>query len=189
MVGFGAFYGVAMGTFSGLGPGRFHQLLYSGVKVPLLMLVTFGLCLPSFFVLNTVAGLRDDFSQALQAVVAAQSCVAIVLACLAPFTAFFYASGADYHGALLFNGAMFALAWVTAQLVVRRYYAPLIERSKTHRTMLFIWFFLYIFVGIQMAWVLRPFVGAPTVAVTFFRQEAWGNAYVVVGGLIGDLFR
>jgi len=49
-----------MGTFSGLAAGRFHQLLYSGVKVPLLMLVTFGLCLPSFFVLNTVAGLRDE---------------------------------------------------------------------------------------------------------------------------------
>ena len=189
VLGFGLFYGAVMGTFSGLAPGRLHQLLYSGIKVPLLMLVTFALCLPSFFVLNTIAGLRDDFPEALQAVVATQSCIAIVLACLAPFTAFFYASCADYHSAILFNGAMFAIAWITAQLVVRRYYVPLIQRSQTHRTMLIAWFLLYIFVGIQMAWVLRPFVGAPSVPVTFFRQEAWGNAYVVVGGLVGDLLR
>jgi hypothetical protein len=184
---FGAFYGVVMGTFSGLAPGRFHQLLYSGAKVPLLMLVTFALCLPSFFVVNTVAGLRDDFLEALQAVVAAQSCISLVLACLAPLTALFYASCADYHSAILLNGVMFAVAWVTAQVVVRRYYAPLIRRSPTHRTMLYAWFLAYVFVGIQMAWVLRPFVGAPGVPVTFFRQEAWGNAYVVVGGLIGQL--
>jgi len=29
-----------------------------------------------------------------------------------------------------------------------------------------------------MAWVLRPFVGQPHSSVSFFRPEAWGNAYV-----------
>jgi spore maturation protein SpmA len=76
----GVLYGVVMGTFSGLTSGRFHQLIYSGVKVPLLLIVTFVLCLPSFLVLNTVAGLRDDFGQALRAVVATQSGVTVVLA-------------------------------------------------------------------------------------------------------------
>ena len=76
----GVFYGAVMGTYSGLAPGRVHQLLYSGVKVPLLLLVTFLLCLPSFFVVNTIAGLRDDFGQVLRALVATQSCVTVVLA-------------------------------------------------------------------------------------------------------------
>ncbi len=34
-----------------------------------------------------------------------------------------------------------------------------------------------------MAWVLRPFVGSPGKPITFFRQEAWGNAYVEVAGI------
>lgn len=32
----------------------------------------------------------------------------------------------------------------------------------------------------QMGWVLRPFIGNPTLPVTFFRAEQWGNAYVEV---------
>jgi hypothetical protein len=180
----GLFYGAVMGTYSGLAPGRFHQLLYSGVKVPLLLLVTFLLCLPSFFVINTVAGLREDFAQVLRAVVGAQSCVTVVLASLAPFTVIWYLSCGDYRLAILFNAFMFGLAALAAQVVVRRYYGPLVRRSPRHRLLLRAWFVLYAFVGIQMGWVLRPFIGAPQVPVAFFRSEAWGNAYVVVARLI-----
>ena len=180
----GAFYGAVMGTYSGLKPGRWHQLLYSGVKVPLLLLATFGLCLPSFFVINTIAGLRDDFGTVLRALVATQSCVTVVLAALAPVTAFWYASCADYGLAILFNMVTFGIASGTAQVVVRRYYGPLVRREPRHRHLLWAWFFLYAFVGIQMGWVLRPFIGNPASPVAFFRAGAWGNAYVVVGRLV-----
>ena len=33
---------------------------------------------------------------------------------------------------------------------------------------------------IQMGWVLRPFIGRPDSPVELFREESWGNAYVVV---------
>ena len=180
----GPFYGIVMGTFSGLTPGRFHQLLYSGLKVPLLLLATFLLCLPSFFVINTVAGLREDFGRVLRAVVGTQACVTVVLAGLAPFTAVWYLSSADYKLALLFNALMFGIASVAAQVVIRRYYGPLIRRSRRHRQLLRVWFLLYVFVGIQMAWVLRPFIGDPELPVAFFRSGAWGNAYVVVARLV-----
>jgi hypothetical protein len=182
----GLFYGAVMGSYSGLTPSRFHQLLYSGLKVPLLLLVTFALCLPSFFVVNTVAGLRDDFGQVLRALIATQSCVTVVLAALAPITAFWYVCGVSYGPAILFNGLMFGLASAAAQIVVRRYYDPLIRRSPRHRVLLWAWFFLYAFVGIQMGWVLRPFIGDPHLPVAFFRSGAWGNAYVVVGRLIAN---
>ncbi len=180
----GPLYGAIMGTYSGLVPGRFHQLLYSGIKVPLLLLATFLLCLPSFFVINTIAGLREDFGRVLRAVIGAQSCVTVVLASLAPLTVIWYLSSADYKLALLFNALMFGVASVAAQVVVRRYYDPLIRRSPRHRQLLWVWFLLYTFVGIQMAWVLRPFIGDPKLPVAFFRSEAWGNAYVVVAQLL-----
>jgi hypothetical protein len=31
-----------------------------------------------------------------------------------------------------------------------------------------------------MGWVLRPFIGEPGRPVTFFRDDAWGNAYVYI---------
>jgi len=63
----------------------------------LLLLVSFALCLPSFYVINTLAGLRADFPEALRAVVATQACVAIVLASLAPVTVVSYVSMTDYQ--------------------------------------------------------------------------------------------
>ena len=69
--GFG--YGLAMGSF----PGRIEQALYSGSKVPLLLTVSTVICLPNFFVVNAMLGLRDDFSAALRAVVTAQATVAV----------------------------------------------------------------------------------------------------------------
>jgi len=176
----GGFYGAVMASFTGLAADRWPQLLYVALKVPLLLLVSFALCLPSFFVLNTVGGLRDDFGQVLRAVIATQSCVALVLASLAPITLFFYATTRDYTTALNFNGVVFAVASLAAQLVLRRYYQPLIRLSPRHRVMMRLWLGLYVFVAIQMAWVLRPFIGNPALPVTFFRDEQWGNAYVEV---------
>jgi len=44
---------------------------------------------------------------------------------------------------------------------------------------------LYVFVAVQLAWVLRPFVGSPNVPTRFFRENAWSNAYGVVIDEIG----
>ena len=60
--------------------------------------------------LNSLLGLRSDFGRAVRSLVAAQAGLAIVLASLAPFTLVWYASSARYSEALLFNGAMFAVA-------------------------------------------------------------------------------
>ena len=50
--------------------------------------------------------------------------------------------------------------------------------------MLMIWVGLYAFVGMQMGWMLRPFIGDPGLPVAFFRQEPFSNAYVVIARLI-----
>src|SRR4051794_8272980 len=174
---FGLFYGAVMGTFGGVRGDRGLQLLYSGVKVPMLLLVTFCLSLPSFFVLNTILGVRGDFGYVLQALIATQAGLTVILSSLAPFTAFWYVSVADYNAALMFNAAMFGVASFAAQWMLRRFYRPLVARNARHRLLLRGWLVIYAFVGIQMGWVLRPFVGVPGRPVTFFRAEAWGNAY------------
>jgi hypothetical protein len=176
----GIFYGMVMGSYGGLSPHRALQPVYSGVKVPILLLLTFALSLPSFFVLNTLLGLRDDFHVVLRALVASQAGLTVVLASLAPFTAFWYLSVGGYDLALLFNAAMFAVASAAGQLILRRFYRPLIARNPRHRNLMRLWLVIYAFVGIQMGWVLRPFIGNPGSPTTFFRAEAWGNAYVEV---------
>ncbi|MBV9471219.1 MAG: hypothetical protein JO316_10905 [Abitibacteriaceae bacterium] len=194
---FGAFYGMAMGSRSIWptplsGAPKFHPaeadrvwlIFYSSLKVPLLLLVTFGLSVPSFFVLNTLSGLREDFSQALQSLMAAQAGLTVILAALSPFTLFWYASSASYQSAVLFNAFMFAVASVSSQYLLRRSYRPLIARHERHRLMLRLWLVLYGFIGIQMGWISRPFIGDPNSPAAFLRTESWGNAYVVLSSMI-----
>ena len=79
----GMSYGLVMGCFG----GRWLQLIYSAVKVPILLLATVGLSLPSFFVLNTLLGLRDDFRDVARGIVGAQAGLTVILLSLAPVTA------------------------------------------------------------------------------------------------------
>ena len=183
------FYGAVMGCYGGIDGNRIRQPIYSGLKVPLMLVVTFGLSLPSFYVLNLLLGLGEDFVETQRALLATQAVLTIVLVSLSPFTVLWYASFTDHDNATLFNAAMFGIATISAQWRLRRYYKPLIARNPRHRWMLRLWLLIYAFVGIQMGWVLRPFLGHPNLPVSFFRPDSWGNAYVYVAEMIGHVFR
>ncbi len=181
---FGMLYGAVMGSYSGLQAGRYQLLLYSACKVPFLILGAFALSLPSFYVLNTLLGLSRDFGNALRGLAATQAGLTIVLAALAPLTATFYASVAHYSRAVSFNGLMFLVASISSQVLLKRHYDPLIAKNGRHRWMLRGWLVIYSFVAIQLAWILRPFVGDPLSPPEFFRADVLSeNAYVVVARL------
>ena len=177
---FGLAYGLAMGTFSGVWDGRSLQMLYSAVKVPILLTATFAVALPSFFVLNTLAGVRDDFGRVLRALLAAQAGLTLVLASLAPLTVAFYAGTTDYNAAILFNAGCFGVASLAGQSLLKRFYRDMEASDPRHRSLRRLWLVLYAFVGVQAGWVLRPFIGKPGSPEVFFRDGAWGNAYVEV---------
>ncbi|MBN1346574.1 MAG: hypothetical protein JXQ73_28045 [Phycisphaerae bacterium] len=184
VVTFAPIYGATMGSYHLVAVERAWQMVFSGVKIPMLLLATSALCLPGFFVLNTILGLREDLREALQAIVAGQAGLSVALASLSPVIRFWYFSCDTYQLAVLANAAMFALATIAGHLVMLRYYRVLIRRHPCHRIALYGWLGLYAFVGVQMGWMLRPFVGAPIIRVSFFRDEPFSNAYVVVAGLL-----
>jgi hypothetical protein len=189
IAGAGALYGCAMGSFACDSAARAKLILYAGIKVPILLLATAALCLPGFFVLNTVAGLGHAFARALRAILAGQAALAVALTSLAPLILFTYVRGVAHPLALLLNAVAFSCASASGQLVMRRYYRALILEDSRHRIMLAAWMFLYAIVGIQMGWMLRPFVGGPGIPVTFFRSEPFSNAYVVVVELVLAVLR
>lgn len=172
--------GFAYGAVMGFYAGSFLQAAYSGTKVPLLLGITTLLCLPSFFVLNTALGLRADFAEALRGILAAQAALALALVSLAPLTALLYQSGISYRTALLANGLMFFLATIAGQMSLRRTYALLRARDPRHERARRAWLAMYGLVAIQLAWMLRPFIGTPELPSQFFRDEPFDNAYVIV---------
>jgi hypothetical protein len=172
----GFLYGAAMGAFD----VRALQSLYSGLKVPMLLACATLVCLPNFFVVNTFLGLRDDFDAALRAIFSAQATVAVALCAMAPLILTVYVSSDNYRFAVFMNGVVFAIATLAGQRTLMRHYAPLVRANPRHRIGRLAWILLYVFVSIQLAWVLRPFIGDPGSKPAFFRADAWSNAYVVI---------
>ena len=104
-------------------------------------------------------------------------------------TAFTYVSVDNYRFAIIFNGIMFAVGTLAGQQSLSRHYKPLILANPRHRAGKTVWLLAYVFVAIQMAWVLRPFIGAPGLPTRFFREEAWSNAYVEIARILAELFK
>jgi hypothetical protein len=182
-------YGAGMGTFGGLLGERSLQILYSAIKLPLLLTGSFLLTIPSFFILSTLLGLRQDFPAVLRALTTGQAVGAVVLVSLLPFTLLWYASFSDYPQAVLFNFAIMAIACAIGHRSARKSYRALIHQNKRHRPMVWAWVVLYAFNAIQMAWVMRPFIGQPNQPTTFFRKEAWDNAYIVLLNLFLNILK
>ncbi len=194
----GPIYGIAMGCYAWVAGERtlveqIPQMVYSGTKVPLLIFFTVLISLPSFFVINTLLGLRDDFRESLAAIISAQAGMIVILTSLFPLTLFAYVSTShlefNYPLAILINAGMFGLASVSAQVLLRGYYSPLIAKDTRHRWMVRSWIFVYAFVGIQASYVLRPFIGNPNTPTSFFRKDSFENAYVRVLQLASEVIQ
>lgn len=174
--------GAALAGFAlGITSGDLRMALFAATKLPLLIGLTAALCLPSFFVVNTLLGLRDDFAAVCRGLLAAQAVVGVVLGALSPMLVFLGVSVLDPYALTLLDAVQFAAASYAAQTVLARHYAPLIARDPRHRLAMRGWLVLFAFTGIQLAWVLRPFRGTAGFAVQFLRPEAFEqNAYVVL---------
>jgi len=62
-------------------------------------------------------------------------------------------------------------------------------REATARAVLFSWLAGNLFLGAQLAWNLRPFIGSPTLAVQFLRNDPLrGNFYEAVCRAFQHLF-
>jgi hypothetical protein len=60
------------------------------------------------------------------------------------------------------------------------------EGTGARRRVLRLWILVYAFVGSQMAWTLRPFIGAPSMRFELFRQLG-GNFYTNIFASIGEV--
>ncbi|GAB3169448.1 hypothetical protein GCM10027259_00860 [Micromonospora palomenae] len=61
------------------------------------------------------------------------------------------------------------------------------EQRPASMTLLYVWILLFGFVGTQLAWTLRPFVGSPGEDFALFRSIE-GNFYAEILRTIGNLF-
>ena len=181
-----ALYGLVMGASSGI-PGGVPQMLSSAVKVPLLYMLTLVVCYPVLYVINVIMGSRLGFLETLTLILLAIALNAILLASCAPIVLFFTITGSNYDFLKLLHVLILGFSGMWAMVGLWRGLVGMCETSdlypKRAIRILQMWILVFAFVGTQMAWSLRPFVGSPDLEFQLLRVRAGqtGNIYQAVG--------
>lgn len=176
--------GLAAGSFSVDGVERAPLMVYSAVKMPLLILCTTALCLPGLYAVHVVLGARHRFAAALRGILGGQAVFAVALAAMSPLIAVWYTAVESKRAAVMGNAAVFGIAAAASLVMVRRSLRRAAGDRRLDAVLLAWWLMMYAFVGVQVAWMLRPFIGSPGVDPGFLRGDALTNGYVVVFRMI-----
>jgi hypothetical protein len=179
---FMALYGAILGSTHSV-----EQSLSAAIKLPLLFLVTLLICAPVLYLLNMLVGANQRLSQSVALVLSAISLTATLLLSFAPMTLFFILTAPDsYQFFKLLNVLFFIIAGGAGAVCLKQGLKVVLTRTAAHRLMFGLWLGIYSFVGSQMAWTLRPFVGYPAAPFELFRQFG-GNFYSDIFRSLGEV--
>jgi len=178
LIGLCAIYGAAAGAYAG--PA---QALSAAIKLPVLFVGTLAICFPGFFVVQVLVGSRLRLSQVLVLVTGALALSAILLAAVVPITLFFLFTGANYYFLELLHVMVVLGAGLVGMTALHEGLTFACEKRGVYprkaMTIMKVWALLFAFVGVQMAWNLRPFVGDRGQPFKVFRHYE-GNFYTGV---------
>jgi hypothetical protein len=180
-------YGGVMGASNSV-----PQVFSSALKLPLLFVVTLFICAPSLYFFNILFGSRQSILQNIALILTAMTTTSVLLVSLAPVTLFFLTTTSEYQFFKLLNVAIFTIAGSMGLVFLKQGFEHSVdaenEEGRGARRLLFVlWMLLYAFVGTQMAWTLRPFMGAPNEPFMIVRQVG-GNFYANIIESIAALF-
>jgi hypothetical protein len=181
---FFALYGGVMGSTHSL-----WQALSSAVKLPVLFLATLFICAPTLYFFNVLFGSSQNLTQNVALILTAITVTAVLLLSFAPISLFFLLTTSHYQFFKLLNVGIFAVSGVLGVLFLSqgmRIVSAGAEGDEARGRVLRLWMFLYAFVGSQLAWTIRPFIGAPSIEFELFRQLG-GNFYANIFASLGEI--
>jgi hypothetical protein len=177
-------YGAAMGWWRSPTQAGFNL-----IKFPLvILLITLGNALLNGM-LAPLLGLNLRFRQSLMLVLMSFTIAAAILGAFAPIIFFIIwntpslarqtqVPWAAYNFVQLTQVVIIAFAGTAANVRLLRLLQALGGSTQVARRVLFAWLGGNLFLGSQLCWILRPFIGSPALPVEFLRSDALeGNFY------------
>jgi hypothetical protein len=175
---FAFLYGVVMGSYH-----SFIQSVVTGLKVIILFLSTVIICFPSFFIIQQVLGSKMSFRQMIVIVLSGVVLTATIALSFAPIVVVFQVTGGNYHFLQLLHVAIFIFAGVFGMRLMVDALKYACENKSIYPqigvAVFRIWIIILAFVGIQLAWNLRPFLCEKHEEFKFFRKYE-GNFYTAI---------
>ncbi|HRK34455.1 MAG TPA: actin-binding WH2 domain-containing protein [Candidatus Hydrogenedentes bacterium] len=162
----------------------------TALKVPVLFLLTLIIVVFPIYVSNAFVGTRLSFGQISGFLMTACTVTTVTLASMATVSLFFALTSTSYHFIKLLHVMMFAYAGATGLTYLQNALRTTARRlgRPAPGGVFVIWLALYMFVGTQLAWVLRPFVGSPGEPFQVFRPRS-GNFYESVLQSVGAFLK
>jgi hypothetical protein len=153
---FSGVYGATMGVY----PGGL-QVFYDAVKVPMLLLFSLYITVPSYYVLSSLFGGKHSFSQIVILLLSSLTVMSTVLLALVPLNLFFILTTANatyssYAFLVILNVAIFTIAGFFALVYLLRGFATMYP-GIGWTPAFFVGSIIFMFVGTQLSWVLRPY--------------------------------
>ena len=175
---FGFIYGVVMGSYH-----SYLQAIVAGLKVMVLFITTLLICFPSFFIIQQVLGSKMNFRQMILIVLSGFVLASSITLSFAPIIVFFLITGSNYHFLQLLHVAIFIFAGIFGMKLIIDALKYACEKKNIYPqigvTVFKVWIVILAFVGIQLAWNLRPFLSDKNEDFKLFRKYE-GNFYTAV---------
>ncbi len=179
-------YGLIMGSYN-----SWMQALSSGAKLTSLLFLTLIICFPSFYIVQLVLGSKVKIKQLAVMMLSGFLMTTTIMLAFAPIVLLFQLSGDNYNflkflhvGVFVFSGFFGMRAVLDA---LRNSFAEQGVYPQIGLSIFRVWVIIFAFVGIQLAWNLRPFVGYKDMPFELFRQNTQGNFYSSMIKSLGEM--
>jgi len=184
LLGIALFVTLSCGMYGTVLAGWRSPLLsvYVAVKLPLLFIGTMAIVSAFNWMAASILGAGLSFRSTVFVVLASMTIACWILLSLVPVALFFLASGVSYEGThdelryshnliLMTHIFILAIAGVVGNASLLKGLRCVVgERCPVHTLFMF-WLAAFAFVGCQLSWILRPFVGSPFYPVAFMRPD------------------
>jgi hypothetical protein len=167
-----------MGSYNG-----YLQSLVTGIKMPSLIFLSLLICFPALFVIQYIIGSTMTLYQMANIIFSGFIVFTTISLSFAPIVIFFMITTDNYEFLKLLHVAIFTFSgFFTIRTIINGLTFSCEKKNiypKLGLKVFKIWVIIFAFVGTQLAWNLRPFVGSRDIPFELFRERE-SNFYVAV---------
>lgn len=175
---FSFLYGIVMGCYH-----SFAQAMVAGAKVSFMFIAVLVICFPAFFIIQYILGSKLRLYQMISIILSGFVLTSAIMISFIPIIIIFLLTGSNYYFLQLLHVAIFILSGVFGMKTIVDALKYSCETKSVYPQIGVVvfrfWVVILAFVGIQIAWNLRPFLGDRGDEFELFRDYD-GNFYTAL---------
>ncbi|MEW5925789.1 MAG: hypothetical protein AB1746_17550 [Candidatus Zixiibacteriota bacterium] len=175
---FSFLYGLVVGSYH-----SFIQAVAAGAKIMVLFTLALLICFPAFFIIQYILGSKLKLSQMVSIILSGFVLMTAIMISFAPIVIIFLLTGSNYYFLQLLHIAIFFLSGIFGMMTIIEALKYSCETKsiypQTGVVVFRFWVVILAFVGIQLAWNFRPFLGDRGQPFELFRHYE-GNFYTAL---------